>query len=158
MKQNFTEPLRPYRYRYDAVLQIIGAYKLLVPTNKNNKGITTVTRPPTFRNNKMDLPEPSNLPEDAITTIIKCFKHLFAVAMQDVFGKMPYEWPLKIISHHSMMKKLGTSICSCPLLLIRPTNGDKSAVCGIYSIMCTGVPLMIIPLLSLEADQTQKIR
>jgi hypothetical protein len=31
--------------------------------------------------------------------------------MHDVLGKMPHEWQLQIISHLSMMKELGTSIC-----------------------------------------------
>jgi hypothetical protein len=44
-------------------------------------------------------------------TTIDRFKHLSVVVMHDVLGKMPYKWQLQIISHLSMMKELGTSIC-----------------------------------------------
>jgi hypothetical protein len=127
--------------------------------NSSNKGIIPVTQPPTFRHNKIDLPAPSDLPPDVITTIIYPFKHLSMVAMHDVLGKMPCEWQVQIISHLSIMKKLGsTSICPGVILLLRPTGGGKSSVCGVYSIICTGVSLAVTPLLSLGADQTQKIR
>jgi hypothetical protein len=127
--------------------------------NSSNKGIIPVTQPPTFRHNKIDLPAPSDLPPDVITTIIYPFKHLSMVAMHDMLGKMPYEWQLQIISHLSILKKLGsTSICPGVILLLRPTGGGKSSVCGVYSIICTGVSLAVTPLLSLGADQTQKTR
>jgi superfamily II DNA helicase RecQ len=57
-----------------------------------------------------------------------------------------------------MMKKIGTFICPRAVLLIRPTGGGKSSVRDVYSVMCAGVPLTITPLLSLGADQTEKIR
>jgi superfamily II DNA helicase RecQ len=43
------------------------------------------------------------------------------------------------------------------VLLVRPTGGGKSSVRDVYSVMCAGVSLTITPLLSLGADQTQKI-
>jgi hypothetical protein len=55
---------------YVAVLQIIGAYYILLFPN-NNKGIITVTKPPTIRNNKTNLLAPSNLPPDVTMTIIQ---------------------------------------------------------------------------------------
>jgi superfamily II DNA helicase RecQ len=106
----------------------------------------------------MDLPLPSHLPLDVITTIIRRFEHLSTVAMHNVFGKMPYQWQLQIICHLSLMKTTDASICPGTILLVRPTSGGKSSVRDVYSVMCAGVSLTITPLLSLGADQTQKIR
>ena len=78
--------------------------------------------------------------------------------MHDVFGKMPYQWQLEILSQLSFMKKIDTSIYPGAVLLVRPTGGGKSSVRDVYSVMCAGVSLTITPLLSLGADQTQKIR
>ena len=44
-----------------------------------------------------------------------------------------------------------------PLLLIRSTGGGKSAVRDITGILCGGIMLKIVPLLSLAADQTSKL-
>jgi superfamily II DNA helicase RecQ len=55
------------------------------------------------------------------------------------------------------MKKLGTSIRPGAILLTRLTGSGKSSVDDIYSIMCAGVSLVITPLLSLGADQAEKI-
>lgn len=44
-----------------------------------------------------------------------------------------------------------------PILLVRSTGGGKSAVRDIAGIMCGGVVLTIVPLLSLSADQTAKV-
>ncbi len=55
-------------------------------------------------------------------------------------------------------KKIGTFIRPGAVLLIRPTGGGKFSVRDVYSVMCTGVSLTITPLLSLGADQTEKIR
>jgi superfamily II DNA helicase RecQ len=101
---------------------------------------------------------PIDLPPDAILAIVERFKHLSMAAMHDVFGRMPYEWQVEIISHLSMMKKIGTFIRPGAVLLIRPTGGGKSSVRDVYSVMCAGVSLTITPLLSLGADQTEKIR
>ncbi len=106
----------------------------------------------------MDPPLPSDLPPDVIvTTIIRHFEHLSTVAMHNVFGKMPYRWQLQIICHISLMKTIDTSICPGAVLLVRPTGGGKSSVRDVYSVMCAGVSHTITPLLSLGADQTQKI-
>jgi hypothetical protein len=106
----------------------------------------------------MDPPLPSDLPPDVITTIIRRFEHLSTVAMYNVFGKMPYQWQLQIICHLSLMKTIDASIFPGAVLLdVRPTGGGKSSVGDVYSVMCAGVSLTITPLLSLGADQTQKI-
>jgi superfamily II DNA helicase RecQ len=55
------------------------------------------------------------------------------------------------------MKTIDASICPGAVLLVWPTGGGKSSVHDVYSIMCAGVSLTITPLLSLGADQTQKI-
>ena len=44
-----------------------------------------------------------------------------------------------------------------PLLLVRSTGGGKSAVRDITGILCGGITLTIVPLLSLAADQTSKL-
>jgi superfamily II DNA helicase RecQ len=106
----------------------------------------------------MDPPLPSNLPPDVITTIIRRFKHFSTVAMHNVFGKIPYQWQLQIICHLSLMTTIDVSICPGAVLLVRSTGGGKSSVRDVYSVMCAGVSLTITPLLSLGADQTQKIR
>jgi hypothetical protein len=102
----------------------------------------------------MDLPTPSDLPPDAITRIIHHFQHLSTVAMHDVFGKNAL-W-MAIINLSSFF--YDTSVCPGTVLLVRPTSGGKSSVRDIYSVMCAGASLTITPLLSLGADQTQKIR
>jgi superfamily II DNA helicase RecQ len=99
---------------------------------------------------------PIDLPPDAILAIVERFKHLSKVAMHDVFGRIPYAWQVEIISHLSMMKKIGTFIRPGAVLLIWPTGGGKSSVRDVYSVMCAGVSLTINPLLSLGADQTEK--
>jgi superfamily II DNA helicase RecQ len=96
-------------------------------------------------------------PRAAIATIIPHFEHLSTVAMPNVFGKMPYPWQLEILSHLSLMKKIDTSIYPGAVLLVRPTGGGKSSVREVYSVMCACVSLTITLLLSLWADQTQKI-
>jgi superfamily II DNA helicase RecQ len=101
---------------------------------------------------------PIDLPLDAILAIVESFKHLSKVAMHDVFGRIPYEWQAEIISHLSMMKTNGTFIRPGAVLLIRPTGGGKSSIRDVYSVMWAGVSLTITPLLSLGADQTEKIR
>jgi hypothetical protein len=92
---------------YKAVLWNLGAFNFILfhPETQNNKAITTITKHLTCTSNKMDLPTPSDLPTAAITTIIRRFEHLSKVAMQDVFGKMPYPWQLYIISHFSLIKE-----------------------------------------------------
>ena len=45
-----------------------------------------------------------------------------------------------------------------PLLLVRSTGGGKSAVRDISSILCGGITITIVPLLSLAADQTSKLK
>jgi hypothetical protein len=94
---------------------------------------------------------------NALNILRWLFKHL-KVAMHDVFGRIPYEWQLEIISHLSMMKKIGTFIRPGAVLLIWPTGGGKSFVRDVYSVMCAGVLLTITPLPSLGADKTEKIQ
>jgi hypothetical protein len=47
--------------------------------------ITGTKPPPTFTRNKTDLPAPSDPLTNATTTITDRFKHLFMLAMNDVF-------------------------------------------------------------------------
>jgi superfamily II DNA helicase RecQ len=61
-----------------------------------------------------------------------------------------------IASFHD--EKIGIFIRPDAVLLIRPTGGGKSSVRDVYFVMCAGVSLTITPLLSLGADQPEKIR
>jgi hypothetical protein len=75
-------------------------------------------------------------------------------AMQSVFGLVPHAWQEEAISHILALAK--DDSCA-PLLLVRPTGGGKSAVRDTVGVILAGVSLTISPLLSLAADQTDKI-
>jgi superfamily II DNA helicase RecQ len=47
--------------------------------------------------------------------------------------------------------------CSTHLLLVRPTGGGKSDVWDTFVVLLTGVMQTIMPLLSLAADQANKV-
>jgi hypothetical protein len=75
-------------------------------------------------------------------------------AMQTVFGMAPHAWQEQAISHIIALAKADSG---APLLLVRPTGGGKSAVRDTVGVILAGVTLTICPLLSLAADQTDKI-
>jgi hypothetical protein len=77
--------------------------------------------------------------------------------MREVFGKTPYAWQQKVIAHLCCMQIPQSSIAPAPVLLVRPTGGGKSAVRDVSSILSGGFSLTITPLLSLGADQEEKI-
>jgi superfamily II DNA helicase RecQ len=78
--------------------------------------------------------------------------------MMDVLGNTPYQWQTDVISHMAMMPIPGSGVDCAPVLLVRPTGGGKSSVRDVYSLMNCGVSLTISPLLSLGADQEEKLK
>ena len=77
--------------------------------------------------------------------------------MQKVFGTTPQ--PLATGGDFSPLLHADTEQrhCSRPVLLVRPTEGGKSSVRDVFSVMNGGFSLTITPLLSLGADQEEKI-
>jgi hypothetical protein len=72
------------------------------------------------------------------------------LAFEEGHGYKPYEWQISNTSH----------ILSCDngaVLMVRSTGGGKSAVRNTLGLIREGVSLTIVPLLSLGADQTEKI-
>jgi superfamily II DNA helicase RecQ len=78
--------------------------------------------------------------------------------MEDVLGNTPYQWQKDVIGHMAMMPIPHSGIDCAPLLLVRPTGGGKSSVRDVFSLMNGGVSLTISPLLSLGADQEEKLK
>jgi hypothetical protein len=76
---------------------------------------------------------------------------------QGVFNVTPYPWQTEVIIHMTLMNVPRGGVSCAPLLLVRPTGGGKSLVRDVYSIVKAGVCLTITPLLSLGADQVEKI-
>jgi superfamily II DNA helicase RecQ len=77
--------------------------------------------------------------------------------MEEVFCTTPYPWQQEVISHLCCMQIPNSGSTPAPVLLVRPTGGGKSSVRDVYSIMNGGFSLTITPLLSLGADQEEKI-
>jgi superfamily II DNA helicase RecQ len=78
--------------------------------------------------------------------------------MVDVLGNTPYAWQKEVMSHMAMMPIPHSGVECAPILLVRPTGGGKSSVRDVYSLMNGGVSLTISPLLSLGADQEEKLK
>jgi superfamily II DNA helicase RecQ len=77
--------------------------------------------------------------------------------MEQVFGTTPYPWQKEVTSHLCLMNIPDSGVRSGPVLLVRPTGGGKSSVRDVHVIMNFGVSLTITPLLSLGADQEEKL-
>jgi ATP-dependent DNA helicase RecQ len=78
--------------------------------------------------------------------------------MEDVLGNTPYGWQKQVIGHMALMPVPHSGLDCAPILLVRPTGGGKSSVRDVYSLMRGGVSLTISPLLSLGADQEEKLK
>jgi superfamily II DNA helicase RecQ len=74
--------------------------------------------------------------------------------MLSVFGMMPHSGKEQVISHIITLSK---EYCCAPLLLVRPTGGGKSAMRDTVGVLLAGIVLTISPLLSLAADQNDKV-
>jgi hypothetical protein len=93
----------------------------------------------------------SDTPTDALLTSV------VATAFETVHGFAPREWQAQEASY--ILK------CCCrpptnkpqPILLVRTTSGGKSAVRDAVGVCTSGIVLTIVPLLSLAADQVQKL-
>jgi hypothetical protein len=78
--------------------------------------------------------------------------------MEDVIGNTPYGWQKEVIRHMALMPLLNSGVDCAPILLVRPTGGGKSSVRDVFSLMGGVVSLTISPLLSLGADQEEKLK
>jgi superfamily II DNA helicase RecQ len=78
--------------------------------------------------------------------------------MEDVLGNTPYDWQKEVIGHMALMPVLHSGVDSAPILLVRPAGDGKSSVRNFSSLMGGGVSLTILPLLSLGADQEEKLK
>jgi superfamily II DNA helicase RecQ len=76
---------------------------------------------------------------------------------QGVFNATLYPWQREVILQMALMTVPGTGVDCAPLLLVRPTGGGKSMVRYVFSVLNAGVSLTITPLLSLGADQEEKV-
>ena len=75
-------------------------------------------------------------------------------------GYAPFEWQIestKRIGHIAATTVSVGQERAVPILLCRPTGGSKSSVRDAAGLLIGGVVLTIVPLLSLAANQTQKI-
>jgi superfamily II DNA helicase RecQ len=99
----------------------------------------------------------STLPAPAGTANIPSNHHITTVvevAMQSLFGMLPHDWQEDTIHHIITLAKDNSS---APLLLVRSTGGGKLAVRDTVGVILAGAVLTISPLLSLAADQTDKV-
>jgi superfamily II DNA helicase RecQ len=76
---------------------------------------------------------------------------------QGVFNATLYPWQRQVILQMALMTIPRTGVDCAPLLLVRPTGGGKSMVRDVFSVLNAGVSLTITPLLSLGADQEEKV-
>ena len=77
-----------------------------------------------------------------------------AWAMHSVFSLVPHDWQEEVILH--ILALVRDDTCA-PLMFVRPMGGGKSAVRDTVGVILAGVSLTILPLLSLAADQTDKV-
>jgi superfamily II DNA helicase RecQ len=82
---------------------------------------------------------------------------LAASVMQKVFGIAPYPWQVEVISHLLVMSIEDRGVPAAPVLLVRPTGGGESSIRNVHGVVNGGVSLTITPLLSLGADQEEKM-
>jgi superfamily II DNA helicase RecQ len=87
---------------------------------------------------------------------LRC-SELAVTYMEKVFGITPYPWQVEVITHLLMMSIDGSGVPAAPVLLVRPTGGGKSSVRDVHGVINGGVSLTITPLLSLGADQEEKM-
>ena len=89
-------------------------------------------------------------PDPVYDSIKLCFQQ----TCFNTFGKIPYQWQTDVGTF-----VLGCHLINSPLklLLVRPTGGGKTLVFTSIAACIKGITLCITPLLSLGADQVQKI-
>ena len=79
-------------------------------------------------------------------------------AFSDWHGKTTRPWQLEACIEVLQRHTIPTPTSPLrPLLLVRSTGGGKSSVRDVCGFLCGGITLTIVPLLSLSADQTEKL-
>ena len=86
--------------------------------------------------------------------VCESIKRHFVQTCINTFPKTPYTWQTNVGSFI-----LGCHLLTSPLklLLVRPTGGGKTLVFTSVAACIKGITLCITPLLSLGADQVQKV-
>ena len=130
-----------------------------------------------FRNNNNEGGDPSTASATGSSTLLPSFHSvhnptdrpshgpdLLQQAIEAVFtdwhGKTARPWQIDA-TKQVLLRHIGPSTPPSmlrPLLLVRSTGGGKSAVRDIGGILCGGITVTIVPLLSLAADQTSKLK
>ena len=84
---------------------------------------------------------------------------LACLSMQEAFGKTPFPWQARVLSHLFKMTKSRHSegIHPAPVFLCHPTGGGKLLVRYTFGAALGGVVWCISPLLALGADQASKL-
>ncbi len=77
----------------------------------------------------------------------------------DTFKLPPYDWQVDAVSHWLGMAVWSSRFQPMPVLMVWPTGGCKSATPDVTCFFLGScIVLTIVPLLSLGADQTLKIK
>ncbi len=87
------------------------------------------------------------------------FRAFIKEEFEESFHRPPYEWQVDAVSHWLRMAMWPSRFQPMPVLMVRPTGGGKSATRDVTALLLGScVVLTIVPLLSLGADQTLKIK
>ena len=85
-------------------------------------------------------------------------RRLSAIVAREVFNTLDlYPDQVRVLERLAMMKFKLSSVHPAPILFVQPTGGGKSLVRDVHSVLCRGVSLTIVPVLSLGADQRKKV-
>ena len=68
-----------------------------------------------------------------------------------------YPDQIRVLERLALMKFKFSSIKPAPVLFVKQTGGGKLLVRDVHSVLCRGVSLIIVPVLSLGADQSKKV-
>jgi len=102
------------------------------------------------QNERPALPTPPSLSDVA--------RSIASTVARDVFGvNSLYEAQLNVLERLCLMRFKNSQINPSSILFIQPTGGGKSLVRDVYSVLFRGVSLTIVPILSLGANQKEKI-
>ena len=81
------------------------------------------------------------------------------IVARDVFGiNQLYQQQLDVLVRLFLIQSANSTYISGPVFFVKPTGGGKSLVRDIHGVVVRGITLTIVPLLSLGADQAQKLR
>ena len=79
-------------------------------------------------------------------------------AFRDTHGFIPRDWQKSAASYLLECCTRPSNHKPQPVLLVRTTSGGKSAVRDVVGYCTSGVVITIVPLLSLAADQVNKLK